>query len=86
MPVMSTLTISAKGQVTLRKDVLAHLGLRPGQRIAVEKLPDGRLEVRAAKPAGAISDVFGMLHRKGGRRLSIEEIGRIAAEGWEGKR
>ena len=69
---MSTLTITAKGQVTLRKDVLAHLGLRPGQRIAVEKLPDGRLEVRAAKPAGAISDVFGTLHRKGGPRLSIE--------------
>ena len=83
---MSTLTITAKGQVTLRKDVLAHLGLRPGQRVAVEKLPDGRLELHAAKPAGAISDVFGMLHRKGGPRLSIEEIGRIAAEGWAGKR
>lgn len=83
---MSTLTITAKGQVTLRKDVLVHLGLRPGQRVAVEKLPDGRLELYAAKPAGAISDVFGMLHRKGGPRLSIEEIGRIAAEGWAGKR
>jgi len=43
-----TPTVAAKGRVTLRKDVLAHLGLRPGQRVAVEKLPDGRPEVRAA--------------------------------------
>ena len=83
---MSTLTVTAKGQITLRKDVLTHLGLRPGQRIAVEKLPDGRLEMRAAKTTGAISDLFGALHRPGGPVLSIDEIGRIAAEGWAGKR
>jgi len=83
---MSTLTVTAKGQVTLRKDVLTHLGLRPGQRIAIEKLPDGRLEMRAAKTTGTISDLFGALHRPGGPVLSIDEIGRIAAEGWAGKR
>ena len=83
---MSTLTITAKGQVTLRKDVLAHLGLRPGQRVTVEKLPDGRLELHAAKPAGAISDVFGMLRRPDGPHLSLADIDRIAAEGWAGKR
>ena len=36
---MSTVTVAAKGQVALRKDMQTHLGLRPGQRIAVEKLP-----------------------------------------------
>ena len=83
---MSTLTITAKGQVTLRKDVLAHLGLRPGQRLAVEKLPDGRLELHAAKPAGAISGLFGALHRPDGPHLTLDDIERIAAEGWAGKR
>ena len=83
---MSTLTITAKGQVTLRKDVLAHLGLRPGQRLAVEKLPDGRLEVRAAPQPGKVSDLFGALRRPDGPRLSLDEIERIAAEGWAGKR
>jgi bifunctional DNA-binding transcriptional regulator/antitoxin component of YhaV-PrlF toxin-antitoxin module len=29
---MSTLTVTAKGQVTLRKDVLEHLGVHPGER------------------------------------------------------
>ncbi len=83
---MSTLTITAKGQVTLRKDVLAHLGLRPGQRLAVEKLPDGRLEVRAAPQSGKVSDLFGALRRPDGPHLSLDEIERIATEGWAGQR
>ena len=32
---MNPLTITAKGQVTLRKDLLKHLGVRPGEKIAV---------------------------------------------------
>ena len=83
---MSTLTITAKGQVTLRKDILNHLGVQPGETVTVDKLPNGTIEVRAARPTGKISEVFGSLKRKGQRRLSIEEIGRIAAEGWAGKR
>jgi len=83
---MSTLTVTAKGQVTLRKDVLEHLGVRPGEKITVDKLPDGRVEVKAAQPAGKISDVFNFLKRKKGPSLSIEEINRIAARGWARRR
>jgi len=83
---MPTLTITAKGQVTLRKDVLEHLGVHPGDKITVDKLPDGRVEVKAARPAGRISDVFGRFKRKNGPRLSIEDINEIAARGWAGKR
>ena len=36
---MSTLTVTAKGQVTLRKDILKHLGVHPGEKIAVDKAP-----------------------------------------------
>jgi bifunctional DNA-binding transcriptional regulator/antitoxin component of YhaV-PrlF toxin-antitoxin module len=83
---MPTLTVTAKGQVTLRRDVLQHLGVEPGGKINVEKLPDGRLEVMAARPTGQISDVFGFLKREGGPHLTIEEINEIAADGWAGKR
>jgi AbrB family looped-hinge helix DNA binding protein len=83
---MSTLTITAKGQVTLRKDLLQHLGVRPGEKIVVDKLPDGRIEVKAAQPTGKISDVFNILKRKKGRSLSIEDMNEIAAKGWAGKR
>ena len=81
---MGTLTITAKGQVTLRKDVLEHLGVGPGEQIDVTKLPDGRIEVRAA-PTEEISALFGMLKRKGGRSLSIDEMNAITQQGWSGK-
>ena len=83
---MSTLTITAKGQVTLRKDILQHLGVHPGEKVTVDKLPDGRIEVKAARPTGKISDAFDFLKKKGGPSLSIEEMNEIAAEGWAGKR
>jgi AbrB family looped-hinge helix DNA binding protein len=83
---MSTLTVTAKGQVTLRKDVLEHLGILPGQKVSVEKLPDGRIEVKAAGPTGKISDAFGYLKAKRkGRSLSIDDMNRIIARGWAGK-
>jgi AbrB family looped-hinge helix DNA binding protein len=82
---MSTLTITAKGQVTLRKDLLEHLGAAPGNKVNVEKLPDGRIEVRAV-PTGKITDVFGMLKKPGQRPVSIEEMNKVIAEGWAGKR
>lgn len=81
---MSTLTVTAKGQVTLRKDFLEHLGVGPGEQIDVTKLPDGRIEVRAAA-TGQISALFGMLKRKGGPTLSIDEMNEIMGQGWSGK-
>ena len=78
---MNTLTVTAKGQVTLRKDLLDR------EKISVDKLPDGRIEVKAARPTGKISDVFGSLKTKRkGRALSIEDMNEIIARGWAGKR
>lgn len=83
---MSTLTITAKGQVTLRRDLLEHLGVHPGQKVLVEKLPNGRIEVKAVRPAGKISEAFDFLKRKDGPSLSIDEMNEIIADGWAGKR
>lgn len=83
---MSTLTVTAKGQVTLRKDLLKHLGVGPGDKITVEKLPGGRIEVRAGQPRGKISDVFDFLKRPGGPTLTIEEMNEIVAQSWAGER
>ncbi len=82
----TTLTVTAKGQITLRKEVLRHLGATPGQKVEIDLLPNGRAELRAAKKSGSIEDFFGCAHRPGMKPLSIEEIGRIAAEGWAGIR
>jgi bifunctional DNA-binding transcriptional regulator/antitoxin component of YhaV-PrlF toxin-antitoxin module len=83
---MASLTVTAKGQVTLRRDLLQHLGIKPGERVDLEKLPGGELRVRAARPTGTID---GFLHSLDGKvklrkPLSIEDINRIAAAGWAG--
>jgi bifunctional DNA-binding transcriptional regulator/antitoxin component of YhaV-PrlF toxin-antitoxin module len=83
---MSTLTVTAKGQVTLRKDLLEHLKVRPGEKIEVAKLPHGRIELKAPWAAGKISDVFDFLKRKNGPSLSINEINEVARRGWAGRR
>src|SRR5260221_259168 len=36
---VSTLTVTAKEQVTLRKDLLQHLGIHPGEKVAGYKIP-----------------------------------------------
>ncbi len=82
---MTTLTITAKGQVTLRKDLLQHLGVEPGQKIEVDKLPDGRIEVKAARTTGSIDDFIGLLAGKTRKAATIEEIDRAAAAGWAGE-
>jgi antitoxin PrlF len=52
---MASITVTAKGQVTLGCDLLQHLGIKPGERVDFEKLPGGELRVQAARPAGSIA-------------------------------
>ncbi len=82
---MTTLTITSKGQVTLRKDVMKHLGVGPGQKVVVDKLSDGCVILKA-ESTGSISEVFNLLKRKESPSLSIEQINAVAASGWAGKR
>ena len=82
MPI--TLTVTAKGQVTLRKKVLEHLGVRPGDRVDVDLLPDGRMQVRA-KRGKSVTTIFGMLARPSTPTRSVEEISETAAAGWAGE-
>ena len=79
---MTQLTVTAKGQITLRKDLLQHLGLRPGGKLDIALMPDGRAEIRAARPQGSVDDFIGLLAGKAKRVLTIEEMNEIAAQGW----
>jgi AbrB family looped-hinge helix DNA binding protein len=79
-------TVTAKGQLILDKELLKHLGVQPGEKILVEKLPDGRIELKAARPTGRISDVFDVFKREKSRPLSIEQISEIARRRWAGGR
>lgn len=72
---MTTLTVTSRGQVTFRKDVLKHLGIQPGGKIRLHLLPDGRAELEADQPKGSWQALQGILKGKtNGARLSIEDI------------
>ena len=85
MNMPAKLKITAKGQVTLRKEVLRDLGVTVGDSVILEKLADGGYAIRPA-PKGKISDVFGLLKRPGQRPISIEEMNEVIADSWAGKR
>jgi bifunctional DNA-binding transcriptional regulator/antitoxin component of YhaV-PrlF toxin-antitoxin module len=82
---MATLTVTARGQVTFRKEVLQHLGIKPGEKIELDLLPDGRGVLRAARPSGSINAFIGVLAGRTTKVATIDEIGDAATEGWAGK-
>ncbi len=81
---MTTLTVTAKGQVTLKKELLRHLGVKPGQKVEVEVLPSGKLIIRAAAPKGSWEEFFGMLAGKTDKVATIEEMNEAIERGWAG--
>ena len=82
---MTTLTVTARGQVTFRKDVLQHLGIRPGEKIELDLLPDGRGVLKAARPTATIAGFVGLLAGRTNKVATIEEINAASARGWAGK-
>ncbi|SCX20974.1 MULTISPECIES: AbrB/MazE/SpoVT family DNA-binding domain-containing protein [Agrobacterium] len=82
---MTSLAVTMKGQVTLKRDLLQHLGIKPGERIDFDKLPGGELRVKAAKPVGTIDSFIGRHASKVKTPMTIEEMNEIAASGWAGE-
>ena len=44
---MNTMTLTAKNQCTFNKQLMSHMGAKPGDSINVKKLPDGSLKLQA---------------------------------------
>ncbi len=82
---MTTLTVTTRGQVTFRKDVLEHLSIRPGEKMELDLLPDGRGVIRAAKSGKTIDSFIGLLAGKTEKVAPLEEIEASAAQGWAGE-
>ena len=79
---MTTPTVTARGQVTFRKDVLKHLGIEPGEKIELDKLPDGRVALKAVRPSGTIDGFLGLLAGRTKKIATADEIGEATAAGW----
>lgn len=76
--------VTAKGQVTLRRGLLDHIGARPGDRLRIEPRPDGHLDVTVEPKKGSWDAVFGSIKNDGSPPLTIEEMNEVIAKGWAG--
>jgi bifunctional DNA-binding transcriptional regulator/antitoxin component of YhaV-PrlF toxin-antitoxin module len=78
---MAIVSTTSRGQVTLRKEIFQHVGIKPGEKLEIELLPGGEFRGRAARKRHSISDLAGCLKGKtNGVRLTIEEINEAIAE------
>ena len=72
---MAIVSTTSRGQVTLRKEIFQHVGIRPGEKLEIELLPGGEFRGRAVRKMGSISDLAGCLKgRTNGAKLTIEEM------------
>jgi AbrB family looped-hinge helix DNA binding protein len=83
---MATLTVTAKGQITLKQELLRRLNVAPGQKIEIEDLPDGRIALGPVRKKGSIAALSGMLASPNNPRLTIAQIKKITEDAWAGKR
>jgi antitoxin PrlF len=77
---MPTLTVTAKGQITLRRELLQHLHIQPGQQVTVDKLANGVLALHAKAPHG-LEGFAGCLPPPQ-KPLSIDAMNAVVAEAW----
>jgi bifunctional DNA-binding transcriptional regulator/antitoxin component of YhaV-PrlF toxin-antitoxin module len=84
--VTTLVELTAKGRVTLKRELLRHMGVKPGERIDVEKLPGGELRIRPARSAGSIDGFIGLLAGTIRKAATVEDMNEAIAAGWAGKR
>lgn len=77
---MTAMTVTSKGQITLKRDLLRHLGIAPGQQLTVDKLANGGL-VLHARPSQGIASFAGCLPPPG-KALNVEEMNAVIAHAW----
>jgi antitoxin PrlF len=81
---MTALTVTAKGQITLRHELLQYLGIAPGQQVEVDKLANGVLALHA-KPTQGLKAFAGCLPPPA-TALSVKDMNQIIATGWAGRK
>jgi antitoxin PrlF len=81
---MTALTVTAKGQITLRRELLQFMGIAPGQQIEVDKLANGVLALHAKTPQGL--EAFAGCLPPPDKALSVDDMNAVIANGWAGQK
>jgi bifunctional DNA-binding transcriptional regulator/antitoxin component of YhaV-PrlF toxin-antitoxin module len=73
------MTLTAKGQFTLNKGLMEHLGVKPGEKVSIVKTPEG-INVSAAKNKISVAEALARFDSLRGNEavepVSIEEMNR----------
>jgi antitoxin PrlF len=83
---MIQLTVTERGQITLRKEVLKHLGIKPGDKIELDLLPNGKASLKADQRKGTIDDFINFFADQSHPYLTDEQIKEAIEKGWAGER
>jgi bifunctional DNA-binding transcriptional regulator/antitoxin component of YhaV-PrlF toxin-antitoxin module len=77
------MTLTAKGQFTLNKGLMEHLGVKPGEKVSITRTPEG-INITAAKNKTSVEEMMaGFEELRAGRvfePVSIEEMNRVIGE------
>jgi antitoxin PrlF len=76
---LATATVTSKGQITIPARVRSELGVDPGDRIEFVQIGKGEFNIVAA--TRSVKELNGILHRKGRKPVSIEEMNAAIAKG-----
>jgi bifunctional DNA-binding transcriptional regulator/antitoxin component of YhaV-PrlF toxin-antitoxin module len=80
---MTALTITSKGQLTLRRELLQYLGIAPGQQVEIHKQANGVLTLQAKAPEGL--EAFAGCLPAPPKALSLDEMNDLIAKSWAGQ-
>jgi antitoxin PrlF len=67
-------TLTSKGQMTIPKAIRDSLGMKAGDRMTFTLMPDGIVVLRVKNKR--VSDLGGILHKKGRKAVPIELLSR----------
>jgi len=67
-------TLTSKGQTTIPKAIRDSLGMKTGDRMSFTLMPDGIVVMRVKNKR--VSDLAGMLYKKGRKSVPIEQLSR----------
>lgn len=77
---MIELTVTAKGQITIKKSLLEGLGARVGDKLHVDVRPDGGLVIPPVRRTRNFADLAGSMVPPTGVSVTIDEINDAIAE------
>ena len=67
-------TLTSKGQTTIPKEIRDSLGMKPGDRMTFTLMPDSTVVIRLKSKS--VTELAGMLHKKGRKPVPIEQLSR----------